>query len=360
VNPQVTVLMSVHNGREYVQAAIDSILAQSFGEFEFLIIDDASDDGTTDVLRACNDRRIRVSRVDPNIGLTACLNRGLELARGALIARQDADDLSHPERLARQFGFLREHPNVVVVGCQARLIDAKGRALGRKDFPLEHRGIDWMTLFDNPLAHSAVMFRRSVVVEAGRYNETYPASQDYELWSRLAEYHALANLPDRLATLRVVDTSITRTHKRPELIRSIQRAHFKRLIGREATDEELNLIGMFRTHVEPDRLAEFHVLFDSMLVRYETNWPNVRHQSDFRRTLALQYERIGYNLLTTSRRDGLREITRAVRTHPASLFSIPWVRVGALALMGDNVRQIYERVTGARSSNLKRADRGGN
>ena len=216
MTPAVTVLMSVHNGLPYLADAVNSILAQTFGDFEFLILDDASTDGTRDFLRSQTDPRIRVIELPENIGLTAALNVGLREARGELIARQDADDVSDPRRLELQLGFLAGHPSCAVVGSQAWLVDKDGRSLGKKNFPLSYRGIAFAHLFDNALAHSAATFRKAAVVAAGGYDEAWPASQDYELWSRMSERHALANLPERLLTLRVVNTSITQTHKRPE------------------------------------------------------------------------------------------------------------------------------------------------
>ena len=165
----ITVLLAVHNGEPWLREAVASILAQSWREFEFLIIDDASTDTTPEFLRTLTDPRIRIVRNETNLGLTASLNRGLQLAQGDLIARQDADDVSHPHRLAKQAAFLSAHPQIAAVGSQAWLIDEHGRSLGRKDLPIGHRGIWWSHLWDNALAHSAVMFRRKAVLEAGGY-----------------------------------------------------------------------------------------------------------------------------------------------------------------------------------------------
>jgi glycosyltransferase involved in cell wall biosynthesis len=130
-DPQVTVLLCVWNGEPHLKAAVDSILAQTFHDFEFLIIDDASTDGTPKFLASLTDPRVRVVRNETNLGLTRSLNRGLKLARGELIARQDADDWSTPDRLELQLPFLRANPPVVAVGAQAQLIDGNGGDLGR-------------------------------------------------------------------------------------------------------------------------------------------------------------------------------------------------------------------------------------
>ncbi len=340
MTPAITVLMSVHNGLPFLAEAVSSVLAQTFFDFEFLILDDASTDGTADYLRTLSDPRVRVITLAENIGLTAALNRGLHEARGEFIARQDADDLSHPRRLELQFGFMKMNPACAVVGSQAWLADARGRSLGKKNFPLGYRGICFAHLFDNALAHSAAMFRRAAV---DGYDETFTASQDYELWSRLSERHALANLPQRLVTLRVLDASITRTHKRPELIRRVQAAHYQRLFARTASDADLDLIALFRTRVVPERLREFCALITALTASTEAAWPGVGSAPDFRRTLALIHERTGYNLLTLSRRAGLGEILSALRAWPPMLFAMPWWRIAALAVLGDSARRLYER-----------------
>ena len=340
---KVTVLMSVHNGLPYLADSVASVLAQSFGEFEFLVIDDASTDGTRDFLRAQTDPRIRVIELPQNIGLTAALNVGLREATGEFIARQDADDISDPRRLALQLGFLSGHPSYAVVGSQARIIDDAGRSQGKKDFPLSYRGIVFAHLFDNALAHSAVTFRKAAVVAAGGYDEAWPASQDYELWSRMGERHALANLPERLLTLRVVNTSITQTHKRPELIRRVQALHYARLFGCTASDADLNLIALFRERVVSERLREFCGLLDELVERYDATWPGTAATPDFRKTLAMIHGRIGYNLLTMDRVAGIGELLRALKCWPPAAFGVPWWRVAALAALGDSARRIYEK-----------------
>src|SRR5688572_25577736 len=128
--PPVTVLMSVHNGMPFLKEAVESILHQTFGGFEFVIVDDASTDETPEYLKSIADRRVRVLTLPENIGLTAALNHGLREARGEFIARQDADDTSDPRRLEKQVAYLRANSTYAVVGSQARLVDDRGCSLG--------------------------------------------------------------------------------------------------------------------------------------------------------------------------------------------------------------------------------------
>jgi glycosyltransferase involved in cell wall biosynthesis len=341
--PTITVLLSVHNGLPYLEAAVHSILAQSFRDFEFLIVDDASTDGTGDYLRTLTDARIRLIPLTENIGLTAALNLGLREARGEFVARQDADDWSHPRRLELQAAFLRANARCGAVGSQARLINGSDGSLGKKDFPRAHHGICFAHLFDNALAHAAVTFRRAVVQDIGGYDEAWAASQDYELWSRLSVSQELANLPQRLATLRVLDSSITRQHRRPELIRRVQAAHYERLFGRAPSEADLDLIALFRSRVVPERLREFRALLHELVAAYAEKHPGIGQETDFRRTLSMIHERVGYNLLSLSRRAGFGELLRAIRARPAAIFSLPWLRIGALTVLGDSARRLYQR-----------------
>lgn len=340
-SPLVSVLMAVHNGMPFLKDSVESVLAQKFGDFEFLILDDASSDGTAAYLASLSDPRVRVITLEQNIGLTAALNRGLKEARGAFIARQDADDISHPERFQIQAVYLRITPACAAVGSQVRLMDRHGRSLGNKQLPLMPDAIRFSHLFDNALAHSAVMFRKTAVEEIGGYDESFPVSQDYELWSRLSERHTLANLPQYFSTLRILDDSITRQHRRPELIQRVQREHFARLFAREPAVQELELISLYRSKIPPDKLPLFRLLLEDLVRRFKATQKCV--SGDFRRGLALIHERIGYNLLDVSRVAAWRELMAAIGTHPPCIFSLPWPKIVALTLLGDKARQLYTK-----------------
>ncbi|MEA2336097.1 MAG: hypothetical protein QOE82_104 [Thermoanaerobaculia bacterium] len=235
MTPPLTVLMSVHNGEAYLREAIDSILCQTFRDFELLVIDDASTDGTASILASYADPRLRVVRNESNRGLTASLNIGLRLARGELIARHDADDRSHPSRFALQIDFLNANPNVAVLGSAYRNFTGDGgRPTRIHPVCTTMLGIRWQLLFGSPLAHSSVMFRRSVILdELGGYDETFAASQDFDLWSRASRKHVLANLREPLVELRVHPASISsrRTLANLEMVRSVLRSNLVETLG---------------------------------------------------------------------------------------------------------------------------------
>ena len=202
---KVTVLMPVYNGSRYLRQAIESILGQTWSDFEFLIINDGSNDNSRDIILSFDDRRIRLVDNPSNIGLTKSLNRGLQLARAEYIARQDADDISYPERLERQVKFLDEYPDVVLLGTRTRAIDESGKPQKENllRIPIGLLAIRWYLMFQNAFIHSSVMFRRSIICEKlGGYDESFAKAQDYELWSRIARSYAVENLSDVLLDYR--------------------------------------------------------------------------------------------------------------------------------------------------------------
>jgi len=211
--PKVTVLMSVYNGGKYLREAIDSILVQSFKDFEFLIIDDGSTDSSSDIIRSYTDPRIRLIKNEENIGLTHSLNKGLKLARGEYIARMDADDISLPERLEKQVHFLDEHMGVGLVSSSYIKINMAGEEIGFQKVAIENDEIKERLLQFNCFCHPSAVFRRECVERVGAYRETFEIAQDYDLWLRIAEEFEVANVEESLCKWRVCTDSITTRKK---------------------------------------------------------------------------------------------------------------------------------------------------
>lgn len=220
--PQVTVLMPVYNGEPYLRAAIDSILNQSFTDFEFLIINDGSTDQSLKTIKSCKDRRIRLVNQRSNQGLIATLNRGFAVAKGRLIARMDCDDISMPERLSKQVAFMEEHPEVGVCGSWIEYFMGKELVM---NFPVSHEEIVQAMPYFNPMAHPTLVIRREVLqTQSVLFDAAYPHVEDYELWTRLAQVTRFANLPEVLLKYRIHPEQIGRVHseEQAELIKSIQ------------------------------------------------------------------------------------------------------------------------------------------
>lgn len=199
--PRISVVMGVYNGEAHLAEAVESILAQSYRDFEFIIIDDGSQDRSGAILAEYEDPRLRLV-TQSNQGLTCSLNRAIGMARGEYIARMDADDVALPHRFARQIAFLEANPDVVLLGTGWRQVDLVQGKERNFLFPTEDEGLRHALAWGNPFCHSSVIMRADALARAGGYDESFRYVQDYELWSRLAGEGKLANLPSILMQRR--------------------------------------------------------------------------------------------------------------------------------------------------------------
>ena len=206
--PAVSVLIPVHDGAPWVRDAVASVLAQTEGDLELIVIDDGSTDATPGILERVSDSRLRVERQE-RVGLTRSLNRALALARAPLVARLDAYDLALPERLERQRAFLAAHAEVGLLGTGAREVDEAGRTAREVRPPADDRAIRRALIRRNPFVHSSVMMRRSVLERVGGYDEALPVAQDYDLWMRMSRLTRLANLPELLVVRRLLPRRVS-------------------------------------------------------------------------------------------------------------------------------------------------------
>ncbi len=214
--PAISVAMSVFNGERFLAPAIESVLAQTFGDFEFLIVDDGSRDRTSAILQdfAARDVRIRPI-IRENRGLVASLNQLLAEARAPLVARMDADDLSRPDRFARQIAFLAGNPDHGVVGTWSEDIDEFGRpySVHGPEHPDTHAG--FLAAIENGwplLCHPAVMYRRELVLAVGGYHSAFRHCEDLDLWLRLAGVTKLCSIPERLIHYRHYAEQVSNRH----------------------------------------------------------------------------------------------------------------------------------------------------
>ena len=210
--PQVSVVIPVWNGERHLKQAIESILAQDFRDFELIIVDDGSTDKTGEIIaRYAGDPRVRVHRQE-NQGLVAALNVGLKLSRADLIARLDADDIALPRRLSLQLAYLHRNPDVMAVGSAVELMDADGRTLGIRRYPIGKAMASRGLLDGCTLAHPAVMMRKAAVEKVGGYRECFRHAEDYDLWLRLTDVGQVDNLPETLIRYRIHAQSVTKKH----------------------------------------------------------------------------------------------------------------------------------------------------
>ncbi len=212
-NPQVTVLMSVYNGERYLREAIESVLAQTFADFELLIINDGSTDGTAAILGDYSDSRIRVVSNEKNIGVTCSRNKGLHLARGKYVACMDADDVSLPERLRLQARYLDTHPDVGLLSSAYEVVDDDGNSLAIVNYRWGPEAIYYRLQFCNFTAGPDTMFRTDVVLKIGGYDERCKRAPDYDLWTRLSRVTKIDQLPTLLYVYRSHHRNITHTYR---------------------------------------------------------------------------------------------------------------------------------------------------
>lgn len=209
MNPKVTVLMPAYNAGKYIGAAIDSVLEQTFADFELLIVDDGSNDDTAEVVQGYSDLRIRMVRQDRG-GVSMALNRGLEAARGEYICRFDADDICFPERLERQVGFLDGNPAYVIVGSDAEYISEDEEHLFHFSCAGHRHEEIVARLYQHcPFIHSAVMYRKEAIVSAGGYSLLAHNFEDYFLWVRVLAAARCCNLEEALIKVRINPASAT-------------------------------------------------------------------------------------------------------------------------------------------------------
>jgi glycosyltransferase involved in cell wall biosynthesis len=209
--PAISVLMPVYNGERYVSLAVESILGQSFPDFEFIIINDGSDDGSLSILQRYADADPRIVLISrENRGLVQTLNEGIELAQGSLIARMDADDIALRNRFQIQKSYMDSNPDVICVGGVCRVIDAKGRFLINTDTKTGYETVEKLALQGvSPIAHPSAMIRLDALKNVGGYaQEDWPA-EDLALWIKLSAEGKIDNVPEVILEYRIHDKSIS-------------------------------------------------------------------------------------------------------------------------------------------------------
>ncbi len=258
-NPQpvVTVLMSVYNGEKYLSEAIESILSQTFTNFEFLIINDCSTDASRNIILSYTDHRILLIDNFVNIGLTKSLNIGINLAKGRFIARMDADDLSLPHRLEKQISFLKNNPEISLVGSSAIVINEEGLTIQNANVYLPSHQIFSKLFFGNTFVHTSIL-GNSNVFKNFKYNPAIKYAQDYYLLSQITEKHKVSNIEEALVKYRVHNKSISvsKLEMQEAYVKQTYSLHLSNLGIINITEKQLNMhYLLLRNKINPDLLA---------------------------------------------------------------------------------------------------------
>lgn len=233
--------MSVYNNETYLNDAVESILNQTFQNLELILIDDGSTDSTPDIIKEFNDSRIITLKNNLNKGLAASLNYGITQAQGKYIARMDSDDISHPERLEKQFNFMENNPQTGLCGTFVETLSENKPQ--KFEYSTDPEKVRCELLFYPAVAHPSVMIRAEVLKKNNlAYDESFKYAQDYDLWARLSEHTPITNIPEILLTYRVHPKTITSEARSEQLTfaRQIRNRYFTKL-NINPSEEEINI-----------------------------------------------------------------------------------------------------------------------
>lgn len=230
--PKISVIMPVYNGEKYLKEGIDSILCQTYSDFELLLINDASIDQTEKIILGYKDSRIIYIKNDQNLGLIKTLNKGLDLSKADLIARMDHDDIADPTRFEKQVKILQNNPKIGICGAWLTFFRDNGQT-GTLQYPEKNENIKIGFLGHNTLGHPVIMMRKKVV-DAIRYDEDYQAAEDYEFWVRLSKVTELYNIQESLLQYRIHQTNIS------VLENDLQSQKVKKIIGNQLLHIDIN------------------------------------------------------------------------------------------------------------------------
>lgn len=354
--PLVTVLLPVYNGERYIKGAIESILCQSYTHFELLIIDDGSEDNTDQIITSFKDERISHVKNKINLGLVQTLNKGLSLAKGDLIARQDADDVSYPDRLKKQVEYMVENEETALLGTQGRVVDENGQSVYVGSFSKPERpiGIRWSLCFDNAFIHTSVMFRKKIILDKFQGYKEFTSlkskspGQDYELWSRVSKNQAVANLPDVLVDCREHSRSISSSLSgdKGEIAQKgnleIVTSNVRNVFGLDTySEDQIKLIAQFRHGITGNDYIKVLAVLGDMVSKYVERFPEAKNDPKFMGGVAMQLADLAYPYLGKNNLAAIKIYAKSAKYRPGVMLRWPWLKMLLLMLFGERSREIY-------------------
>tara|TARA_B100001971_G_C18221808_1_gene557701 strand:- start:148 stop:921 length:774 start_codon:yes stop_codon:yes gene_type:complete len=219
--PLVSVVTSVYNGEAYLEECVDSILNQTFQDFEYIILNNGSTDRTPEILKRYTDPRLRIIH-QKNLGISQSLNKGINLSNSDLIARLDADDYSFPQRLEKQVTFMEQYPEIVLCGSRFKELIGKKYFVQKVQFIEKDEDIRKILSCYNPFCHSTIMIRKKTFTKSGGYNQKFKYSQDYELWVRILNLGNAEILKEELSVVRLAEQSTSNKNRRKQKLEDLQ------------------------------------------------------------------------------------------------------------------------------------------
>lgn len=255
----ISSILPCYNAEKFIKESIESVLSQTYENWELIIIDDGSKDNSAKIIKSFQDSRIKYFKNNKNIGVVKSLNKGVKKAQGTYIARIDADDRMAPQRLEKQITFLSQNPEYAVVGSAHRLINAQGFTISYYRYPQHNEEIQWYKNFINPFSHPSVMLRKDIF-EDYNYSDAFPYCEDYELWFRILENHKGYNLPEALTDYRI---------------------HGENLSIQKSKEQKENTIALVASHLEkiiPDISVENIKIHNALLLGYGKKYFNTEEK----------------------------------------------------------------------------------
>lgn len=268
---KISVLMCVRNGQKHIGKSIESVLSQTFENFEFLILDDESKDETAEIIREYSkDKRIKVFKNEENLGLTRSLNKLLKLSRGEYVAIIDSDDIAKEKRLQKQISFMDEEKDIAMVASNCDVVDDNSVFLYTHCPPSNDTALRWSLTFRNPIRHSTVMIRRSCLFKTGMYDESFSCAQDYDMWQRMSSHFKIAVIPETLAEIRVHEKTISNKmiNKQDEMVNLISRRQMQNHCKKTISLEEAKKIRTIYVHRHPLQLKEMENIDTKLFNNY--------------------------------------------------------------------------------------------
>lgn len=264
--PKITVFMPVYNAEKYLREAIESILCQTYRDFEFLIINDASTDSSREIILSCTDPRIKLVDNNKNLGIPGTRNRGIEIASGDYIAFMDADDVSFPQRLEKQLQFLEKNQGAGVVASWVERIREDGSSIGpwradRKNNTTEE--IYYTLNFKNCIANSSALINRELILKEGGYRKDFHRAEDYELWLRLSRATRISKRKEVLVKWRE-SKSVAKDEVHKSYVEKLYIENFYELLSNGATEEILLFIKNFKGKNAPAKFSKILKIFNQI------------------------------------------------------------------------------------------------
>ncbi len=269
----VTVLMSVRNGEPYIKEAITSVLNQTYGNYNFLILDNASIDNSRSIIKEFKDSRIKLVELPEDIGQSKALNKGLEMINTKYVARMDADDVSLNERIEKQVQYLENHPDVGVLGTHVKMItNEPSLTLPIRRRPLTNNENNWRLLYSTTLMHSSVMFRHKLYKDYGGYDDNCAPAEDYELWSRYSKHTQVNQLKKILVLIRKhnLRTSIKNITKQKRMAEIIRKINLKNLVYKKNESINMDKFSEFISGKRENSTDWWYKVSISMMIIYRT------------------------------------------------------------------------------------------